>query len=175
MYRRMLLSGVLFFVLSALNAQTLRIQGIVIDQQRKVPLQGATVRLQSTTNSLISKTQLSDSTGGFIFSELAPDSFQLSISFVGFNTITRNIRLDSSEISMAVNLVPGSSQELATVIITSSPPVAVQKGDTLQISADQFKVNPDASGEDLVKKVPGITIENGQVKAQGENVQKVTI
>src|SRR6478672_7375632 len=175
MYRRMLLSGVLFLVLSALNAQTLKIQGTVVDQQRKVPLQGATVRLKSTTNSLSLKTQLSDSTGGFIFSELAADSFQLSISFVGFNTVTRNIRLDSSDISLTVNLVPGSSQELATVIITSKPPVAVQKGDTLQISADQFKVNPDASGEDLIRKVPGITIENGQVKAQGENVQKVTI
>jgi uncharacterized membrane protein YgcG len=175
MNRRMLLSGVLFLILSALNAQTLKIQGTVVDQQRKVPLQGATVKLKSATNSLILKTQLSDSTGAFIFSELTPDSFQLSISFVGFNTVTRNIRLDSSDISLTVNLVPGSSQELATVIITSRPPVAVQKGDTLQISADQFKVNPDASGEDLVKKVPGITIENGQVKAQGENVQKVTI
>ena len=46
---------------------------------------------------------------------------------------------------------------------------------SLLISASQLKVNPDASGEDLVKKVPGVTVENGQVKAHGENVQKVTI
>jgi hypothetical protein len=175
MIRRMLLVGALFLVLSGLNAQTLKIQGNVTDQQRKAPLQGATVRLKGSSDSSISRTQLSDSTGGFMFSALLPGSFELSVSFTGFTEVTRHIQLDSANINLTINLVPASSQELATVIITSTPPVAVQKGDTLQISADQFKVNPDASGEDLVKKVPGITIENGQVKAQGENVQKVTI
>src|SRR5205085_93650 len=33
----------------------------------------------------------------------------------------------------------------------------------------------DATAEDLAKKVQGITIENGQVMAHGEQVQKVTI
>jgi hypothetical protein len=74
-----------------------------------------------------------------------------------------------------VALVPGSSQDLATVVITSTIAPATQKADTLQINASQYKVNPDASTEDLVRKMPGITIENGVVKAQGENVQKVTI
>jgi hypothetical protein len=175
MIRRMLLVGALFLVLSGLNAQTLKIQGTVTDQQRKAPLQGATVRLKGSSDSTLLRTQLSDSTGGFMFSSLLPGSFELSVSFTGFTEVTRHIQLDSANINLTINLVPASSQELATVIITSTPPVAVQKGDTLQISADQFKVNPDASGEDLVKKVPGITIENGQVKAQGENVQKVTI
>jgi len=64
---------------------------------------------------------------------------------------------------------------LETVVIRTAVSPVSQKGDTLQISASQFKVNPDASGEDLIRKVPGVTIENGQVKAQGENVQKVTI
>ena len=45
---------------------------------------------------------------------------------------------------------------------------AVQKGDTTIMKAEAFKVNPDASAEDLVKKMPGITVENGTVKAHGE-------
>ncbi len=175
MIRRMLLLGALILLFSGLYAQTLKIQGTVTDQQNKSPLQGATVRLKSATDSGFSRSLLSDSTGSFLFSALPADSFILSVSFVGFNPVTRNIRLDSSDVTLSISITASSSQELATVIITSRPPVATQKGDTLQISADQFKVNPDASGEDLVKKVPGITIENGQVKAQGENVQKVTI
>jgi hypothetical protein len=63
----------------------------------------------------------------------------------------------------------------SSVTVVSSSPRVVQKGDTVQFSANQFKVNPDASAEDLAKKIPGITVENGQVKANGENVQKVTI
>ena len=65
--------------------------------------------------------------------------------------------------------------ELKEVVIKGQVPPAQQKGDTLQYNADAYKVNPDASGEDLVKKMPGITVENGTVKAGGEEVRKVTV
>ncbi|HYK55114.1 MAG TPA: carboxypeptidase regulatory-like domain-containing protein, partial [Flavisolibacter sp.] len=175
MRRRILLVGLAFFIFKGIQAQTASIKGSVLDQQSKAPLRGATVRLKSTTDAAFSKSVLSDSAGNFVFAPLFRDSFSLSVSFVGFNAVTRGVRVESSEVNINLSLVPSSSSELATVIITSTPPLATQKGDTLQISASELKVNPDASSEDLVRKVPGITIENGQVKAHGENVQKVTI
>ena len=175
MRRRILLVGLAFFIIKGIQAQTASIKGSVLDQQSKAPLRGATVRLKSTTDAAFSKSVLSDSAGNFVFAPLSRDSFLLSVSFVGFNAVTRSVRVDSSEVAINISLVPSSSNELATVIITSTPPLATQKDDTLQISASQLKVNPDASGEDLIRKVPGVTVENGQVKAHGENVQKVTI
>ncbi len=175
MRRRILLVGLAFFIFKGIQAQTASIKGSVLDQQSKAPLRGATVRLKSTTDAAFSKSVLSDSAGNFVFAPLSRDSFSLSVSFVGFNAVTRGVRVESSEVTINISLVPSSSSELATVIITSTPPLATQKGDTLQISASELKVNPDASSEDLVRKVPGVTIENGQVKAHGENVQKVTI
>ncbi|MER3463281.1 MAG: hypothetical protein C4329_01490, partial [Chitinophagaceae bacterium] len=76
---------------------------------------------------------------------------------------------------MGTITVPKTSKELQGVTFTAAVPPAQQKGDTVQFNASQFKVNPDASSEDLVKKMPGITVENGQVKANGENIQRVTI
>lgn len=168
----------------ALYAQ-LSIRGTVKDQQAQAPLSGASVRLQSVTNTALSRSVLSDSAGRFVFSNLTPDSFQVTISFVGFKDVVRGVRLTTAsvntdstganDVEMNIALVPSSSNDLATVVISTSIAPATQKGDTLQINASQFKVNPDATAEDLARKVPGITIENGQVKAQGENVQKVTI
>src|SRR5215203_401973 len=174
MYRKFFLIGLAFFIINGLHAQLLSISGAVVDQQNKAPLTGATAKLNSVTDSAFIRTVVSDSLGRFSFTNLQRDSFLLTISFIGYNPILRGVRLDTTDISLDINAVANSSQELATVVIrsTSGP---VQKGDTLQINANQFKVNPDASGEDLIRKVPGITIENGQVKAQGENVQKVTI
>jgi len=51
----------------------------------------------------------------------------------------------------------------------------VQKGDTSELSAANYKVNPDATAEDLVRKMPGVTSSNGQVQAQGEQVKKVLV
>ena len=60
-------------------------------------------------------------------------------------------------------------------VVTKTPPTQ-QNGDTIQYNASQFKVNPDATAEDMVKKLPGVTVDRqGTVTAQGEQVKKITI
>lgn len=172
--RRLLLALVLLFSIGLVHAQNRTISGTVTDQSAKTPLIGATVQLRSLSDSTAQTIQ-SDSTGGFSFFNLKPDSFLLSISFVGYNPVSRRVSVDTTDIAIDIAAVSSASSELETVVIRTTISPVSQKGDTLQMSASQYKVNPDASGEDLVKKMPGITIENGQVKAQGENVQKVTI
>jgi hypothetical protein len=50
-----------------------------------------------------------------------------------------------------------------------------QKGDTTAFNADAYKTNPDATAEDLLKKMPGMTSDNSGVKVNGEAVQKVLV
>jgi hypothetical protein len=46
----------------------------------------------------------------------------------------------------------------------------------LEYAASAFKTNPDANAEDVIKKMPGVTVDrSGAVTAQGENVRKVTV
>ncbi|HEV7332045.1 MAG TPA: TonB-dependent receptor [Flavisolibacter sp.] len=184
MIRRVLPLFMALLFAQVINAQ-FSISGTIRDQQAASPLSGASVRLSSVSNGAIARNVLSDSLGRFSFQNLPADSFQVAISFVGFKDVTRGVRVDSTTasfdaagtgmITLDVAMAPSSSNDLATVVISTRIAPATQKGDTLQINASQFKVNPDATAEDLARKVPGITIENGQVKAQGENVQKVTI
>ncbi len=162
----------LFFI--NVSAQTRNVEGSITDQQGKFPLSGASVQLKNLSDSAIQRS-LTDSAGRFIFSVQKPDSFQVSFSYIGYQSFSRTIVVDSADVVIEIAAVPASSPDLATVVIRTAVSPVSQKGDTLQINASQFKVNPDASGEDLIRKVPGVTIENGQVKAQGENVQKVTI
>jgi hypothetical protein len=173
--RRFLFFALALFTYTLVSAQNLSISGTIRDQQNKNPLPRATVRLYSTTDSAFSRTVITDSIGHFAFHSLSRDSFLLYASFVGFKEISRPVKLDSTDVNIDILATPSASSELATVVITANVAPATQKGDTLQINANQFKVNPDANAEDLVRKVPGVTIENGQVKAQGEVVQKVTL
>ena len=50
-----------------------------------------------------------------------------------------------------------------------------QKGDTVSYNAGAFKVTSDADVEGLLKKMPGITVTDGTVEAQGEEVKKVFV
>ena len=50
-----------------------------------------------------------------------------------------------------------------------------QKGDTTVFNAAAFKVNPDATTEDLLKKMPGMQVKDGTVTQGGETVKKVLV
>jgi hypothetical protein len=61
------------------------------------------------------------------------------------------------------------------VVVTSESPIQV-KNDTVQFNASGFKTLPNATAEDLLKKLPGVEVDNeGNVKSQGEAVQKVLV
>lgn len=175
MTKRLLFVFIALLRLMIVNAQTRTISGMISDQQTKVPLTKATVQLSSLSDSSSKFTRLTDSAGKFSFAELSKDSFLLFITYVGYSPVSRIVAVDTSDINVRISAVPGAGSDLATVIIQTTVSPVTQKGDTLEFNASQFKVNPDATSEDLVKKVPGITVENGNVQAQGETVQRVTL
>jgi uncharacterized membrane protein YgcG len=151
------------------------IKGRVRNFQTTAFIPGATVSLQSLRDTTNILTTVSDSAGRFQFSQLPVDSFKLAISSIGFARFSKTVLSDTVTVDVGPVDVRTNSEVLAGVTVTATVPMAVQKADTVQYNASQFKVNPDASAEDLVKKMPGITSENGTVTAHGETVQKVTI
>jgi hypothetical protein len=167
----------IFFVLFSFTALAQRgvVAGIAVGPDGKTTLIGATVRMFNLSDSTKRRTTQTDEKGFFSFTGLQKGNYNLTISYIGHlpKTISRLPVGDS-----LINLGKLSLQKKPTqgdvVTVVGQPPVT-QKGDTIQYNASQFKVNPDATVEDLIKKMPGITIENGVVKAQGEDVRKVTI
>ncbi len=173
LYKIILPVLVLFFAHSV-TAQNFSIKGTLKNAETNAPLSYATLTLKSKSDTFITKKVISDSTGNFAFSNVPVDSFSLIISSVSFASLYKNVAVTNGDINLGEINVSGVSQVLKNVTVTANA-LATQKGDTLQMNASQFKVNPDATVEDLARKMPGITIENGVVKAQGENVQRVTL
>ncbi len=65
---------------------------------------------------------------------------------------------------------------LAEVIVKAQAASIKQRGDTLAYVADSFAVRKGASVEELLKRLPGITVDkNGAITAQGERVNKVLV
>jgi len=168
----------LFFLIATGSLHAQSIQGKLVDLVNNNSLQGATLQLVLVRDSSVRYGALSDNTGSFRFGNLPLDSFSLRVSYVGYALYSQFVTLTDSvpNIDLGAILVPKSSTELGGVVVTSRVPPAQQKGDTTQFNASQFKVNPDATVEDLIKKMPGITVDrDGTVTAQGEQVRKVTV
>lgn len=127
------------------------------------------------TDTLARFSTVSGRTGAFEFANLSPGRYVLIISSVGFETSDREVMLRDSSLDLGLVSISREAKLLGEVTVRVTPPPVRQKVDTLEYSANAFKVNPDANAEDMVKKMPGVTVDRGTVTAQGEQVRKVTI
>lgn len=175
MLRNIFLIGAFLLSLTTVNAQNLTVKGVLQDRSDKVPLQGATLRLTLQSDSTIRFNAVSDKQGAFEFNSLSSNTYKLTISSVGYETHEQIITLTDSSKDLGIIPVSRQAKMLAEVTIKVSPPPVRQKTDTLEYAASAFKVNPDANAEDMMKKMPGVTVDRGTVTAQGEQVRKVTI
>jgi Outer membrane protein beta-barrel family/Carboxypeptidase regulatory-like domain len=157
-------------------AQSGSIKGKIIGLSDNKPIPNASVALFYKKDTVSYKTIASNLTGNFVFNNLPVDSFILKITNINFETFFSNLRVDdATSMELNITLTP-KKQNLDEVIVKSKGTPVIQKGDTIQYSASQYKVNPDATTEDLLKKIPGVTVaKDGTVTAQGETVKKVTI
>ena len=150
------------------------IAGIALDNSGST-INGATVRLTKKLDDAFKKLVQTDEKGLFTFTSLPKGIYNVSISYVGHKLQPiSDITVNDSLVNLGKIKLQSKVKEEDMVTVTAAPTVT-QKADTIIYNASQFKTNPDATVEDLVKKMPGITIENGVVKAQGEDVKKVTI
>lgn len=154
------------------------VKGKLTDAADQKPLAGATLSLTDVKDSASVKNTVSDKDGAFRFTGLATGSYYLSVSFIGYEEFKQVVPVSDSipDVDLKTLSIPKASVQLGGVVVVAKAAPVIQKGDTTQFSASQFKVNPDASTEDLIKKMPGITVDrDGTVTAQGEQVRKVTI
>lgn len=174
----MRLIGILLFFLTILSAVAgaQGLKGKLLDGSDSRPLNGATLILSPVRDSSQTTSVISDKTGKFQFNDLAADSFLLHVSFIGYDDFRQLVIINDTTVDLGVLFIPKSIKQLSEVTVISRVPPAQQKGDTIQYNASQFKVNPDATAEDMVKKLPGVTVDRqGTVTAQGEQVKKITI
>lgn len=136
-------------------------------------LVGAEVMLYKM-NTDLSFGSITDVDGSFRIEGVESGDYRLVVSYLGFKNFRKRITVDEDMSVERINLVEDVI-EIDGVEITGSMIQAIQKGDTTVFNAGAFKTLPDADAKDLIAKIPGIVIEGGTVKANGEDVQKVTV
>ena len=162
------------FISANVNAQS--VSGTLQDAGDKSALANATVNLLKNDSTITPFETVSNTKGSFIFNNVPDGGYTLSVTSVGYGAFKKSVSVNGQNVNLGNVSVPKIAETLATVVIDGTPPPVRQKNDTLEYSASQFKVNPDATGEDLMKKMPGVTVDkSGTVTAQGETVKKVTV
>lgn len=136
------------------------LKGRVLDSNG-FPLPGATIIVDSDKGSV------SDFNGFYRFIDLESGNSEISVSYIGFEGATINIKIEDNEtITQDFTLEP-SATELAEIIVSGYSSGIVkgmnqQKSDlnvTNVISSDQVGKFPDANVGDVLKRVSGVSMQ----------------
>ena len=164
------------FLLMALPtmAQSGKVTARIIDGDSKEGIIGAIMEVRKEGSQSAGRHSVSGAEGSVTVSGLAAGDYVVTISFIGYATQTHHVTLTHSADLGVVELMP-EAVEIEAVVKEVQALRTSQNGDTVAYNAAAFKVSADADVEGLLKKMPGITISNGQVEAQGEQVRKIYV
>jgi hypothetical protein len=155
------------------RAQNILLKGRVIEGATKQPMIGANVVIKTVTDSVLVNT-VTGADGTFEISRPRIPSVLIEVTFLGFVKISKtHNRGDGLDLGTLV--LVEDSKLLGEVLIEGQVVVGEVKGDTTSFNANAFKTRENGDAEDLVRKLPGVTIQNGEIQAKGEQVQKVLV
>ncbi|MBX7093672.1 MAG: outer membrane beta-barrel protein [Flavobacteriales bacterium] len=163
------------FITPVMAQETYSVSGTVIDKISGTPLPGANILLVHARDSSIRKGTITDGNGKFTIENVRRGRYILKASFIGYATLVKDSVFTFSDVNVGTLALDVASTELSDVTVEERIVRVEIKGDTTQFNAAAYKVNPDATAEDLVKKMPGVTQENGTMKVNGEDVKRVLV
>lgn len=171
---------IVFTLLLACNAfaqnKKFKISGALIAEDSNLPLESATVHLERLKDSSVVTYTISDKNGKFKLENSTYDKkLNLFVSYVGYKTYYKEIVIDIESINLNTITLAIDDNTLDEVLIKSKAPITVKK-DTLEFNVGSFKTKKDASVEDLLKKLPGVEVDDeGKITVNGKPVNKILV
>ena len=174
--RKIILGFLLLFIGSSAFTQTQTLKGTLKDTSENRSLANTVISVLSKKDSVLVEFARADKNGSFTIEGLKEGNYIILITHPYMGDYFDNVEVKANApVDLGnVHLTP-KSKLLAEVIVKSGSPIKI-KGDTLVYTADSFKVRAGANVEELLRRLPGITVDkNGQITAMGERVTKVLV
>lgn len=157
------------------QSQSFKISGQIITSDGQEPLESATVYVERIKDSSLVSYTISDAKGMFeIIGETYDKKLNLYVDYIGYKSHFQQLVIDKEEINLnTIELLV--SNALDEVVIKSRAPITIKK-DTLEFNVKSFKTKKDATVEDLLKKLPGVEVdEQGKITVNGKDVSKILV
>lgn len=149
------------FAITHLFAQHL-VTGTLLDQ-RDEPVVAAVLTLYSADTLSFAKIEISSEDGRFKFSNLAPDTYHVRISALGFiDRQLDSIQLRASDTDIGVVRLSPDSEMLEEVLVKAEKPMIQVLADKTVFNVQHTIGAAGLSGFELLRKAPGVIVDNNE-------------
>lgn len=168
--KKILLIAIL--MVSGISTAQIKLSGTVKDTIG-TPLEMANVIALDTVSKKIASYGFTDAKGFYKLDLKKNTVYNIKISYVGLKAISDIVA--TKEADVVKNYTMLNDNMLDEINIVSKMPVTV-KGDTIIYNADSFKNGSERKLEDVLKKLPGVEINDaGEIEIEGKKVEKVMV
>ncbi|MEO7924925.1 MAG: outer membrane beta-barrel protein [Chitinophagaceae bacterium] len=148
------------------------ITGNILDDKKKA-VEGASVEMISSKDSLLKKSTLTNKTGDFTFSNISFGYYKLRISYVGMQTLTIdsiNFRAERFDFNLTdITLKSKQSENLDEVIIYAEKPLIQSKDGNITFNAGESALAAGSNASDLLTNVPLVAKDpTGKITVRGK-------
>lgn len=155
----------LFLVFAAwanLALSQTRIFGTLRDQGSVEALEYASVVLYSHRDSVFIDGTISDSEGKFVFEKTPPGSYYVTASFLGFDPVPSPVfdLAKNQSLDLGVLLLSASTQSLQTVDVQGQRIGTEFRPEKQSFSAENFEAAQGGTATDVLKNLPGVSINS---------------
>ena len=166
----------LFFSIHSVLGQEFLVKGKIVDSATGAPIEAATIYAETLRDSTLITYTITNSEGIFALEgKTAYKKARLAFSSNGFTPQTREVNLEPLMEMGTIKMEERVQQLDGIDLVGERVPITVKK-DTLEFNADSFKTRPDATVEDVLKKLPGVEVaSDGAITVNGKEVNQVLV
>lgn len=173
--KRHVLFLLLLLMSGSIAVKAQQVTGQIADTAESKSIFNAVVILLKTKDSVLYKFTRSAKDGKFQLNDVKPGKYILMVTHPSFGDYVDDVTVGANGLNLNRVAVTPKSRLLQAIILKTGGSMRI-KGDTVNYTADSFKVSANANVEELLKKLPGIQVDkNGEIKAMGEKVTKVLV
>ncbi|MEO8172402.1 MAG: outer membrane beta-barrel protein, partial [Sediminibacterium sp.] len=169
--------GIVFFLSSfSASGQTTPVKGSITDTLSKTAMFNAVIYLKNPKDSSLVKYTRADHKGDFELGNIDEGRYIMVVTYPNYVDWIDSVDIrGTASMNIAVALTTKAHLLEEVIVRQTIAPIRI-KGDTTEYIADSFHVKPGATVEDLLKIMPGFSVNSkGVITTQGQKVQKVLV
>ena len=156
---------------------TVNVRGTVYDNQSLQTISGAQVRLAKPDGTLVAGAATNEK-GQYLLQKVPAGTYRINISFMGYKAQNFSLNLEKKSGNFKVShvLLKEDATVMGEATVVGKLAEMTVVDDTVVYSADAFTLPDGGVVEDLIKKLPGITIDDdGNYVFNGKTVSQFLV
>lgn len=148
-----------------------KISGAILDSAGRVPVEFATVALVDTKTNKPIDGSICDDKGRFSIKNIPAGQYVLSISFIGYKTITKGpftVAERGTDISTGAIIIQQETEVLQEVVVEGQKELIEERVDRTIYNAENDATTKGGDAADVLRRVPNLSVDlDGNVSLRG--------